>query len=286
MDLQLFWGVVKRYKRVALGGTLLALALAVLSYGTPSFSHGKPTLVPRQPPTYQSQVQLLITQAGGASYYSTSAKAVQSAGYGYLAALSPVYAGIASGNTVQDAVRATKLPGKVTAQEGLDTQTGDYTPFVTLTATGPTPQDAAALGKVATASLQNYVSGMQASAGVESSARITLQVLANGLPPVVASGSKKTIPILVLIASLGALVALLFALENRDHATAVALGRVPSALRPAAMNGAPLSVDTPPLPSRAAFAPQAEPLTTQTPLPPEGRAFERRSAVDKLIRRS
>lgn len=281
MDLPLFWGVIKRYKRVAIGGVFLAVALAVLSYGTPSVSHGKPTLVLRQPPSYESVVQLLITQANGA-YYSTSAQATQNAGEGYMAALSPVYTGIASGNAVQDPVRATKIPGTVTAQEGVDTNTGDYTPFVTITATGPTPQDAATLAKVATASLQKYVSGMQASVGVAPGSRITLQVVANGLPPVVASGGKKTIPILVLIAALGALVALLFALENRDHATAVALGRVSGGLRPAAMNGSARSVDASPLTSRSAFVSQPETLPTQAPPATEGRAFRRRSGLDRI----
>src|ERR1700761_9722902 len=65
MDLRLFWGVVKRYKRLAIGGTLVAALLAILAYGTPSLSGGMPTIVPHTPPVYQSQAQLLIAQGNG-----------------------------------------------------------------------------------------------------------------------------------------------------------------------------------------------------------------------------
>ena len=65
MDLPLFWGVIKRYKRLAIGGTLLAVLLAMLTYGTPSLSGGKPTIVPRTAPVYQSRAQLLISQYDG-----------------------------------------------------------------------------------------------------------------------------------------------------------------------------------------------------------------------------
>ncbi len=60
MDLSLFFSVLRRYKRVLLGGFVLATVLAILSYGQPTFSHGKPILVPRGPEVWQSQSQLLI----------------------------------------------------------------------------------------------------------------------------------------------------------------------------------------------------------------------------------
>lgn len=49
MDFTLFFGVVKRYKRVVIPGAVLAVVLAVLSYGTPGLKGGKPTIVPGVP---------------------------------------------------------------------------------------------------------------------------------------------------------------------------------------------------------------------------------------------
>ena len=42
MDLRLFWAVTKRFKRVAIGGFLLAVVLAVLAYGTPGTRRDHP----------------------------------------------------------------------------------------------------------------------------------------------------------------------------------------------------------------------------------------------------
>ena len=43
MDFKLFLAVVKRYKRMVIGGMVLAVVLSMLSYGTPGLKGGKPT---------------------------------------------------------------------------------------------------------------------------------------------------------------------------------------------------------------------------------------------------
>ena len=47
MDFKLYLGVLKRYKRVLIAGAVVAVVLAVLSYGTPGLKGGKPTIIPR-----------------------------------------------------------------------------------------------------------------------------------------------------------------------------------------------------------------------------------------------
>lgn len=225
MDLRLFWGVAKRYKRLSIGGTLLAIVLAVLAYGTPSFSGGMPTVVARASSTYQSAAELLLTPGSG-TYGNAGPKTVAVGAPGYMSSLSPVYTGLANGTAVQDAVRAAKVPGTVKATEGVDPLTGAYTPFVNLIATGPTASDAEILVKRGIAAFQHFVTQTEAASGVPGNARVQLEVVKTGLPATLAAGPKPTIPILVLLAVFAGTVALMFSMENRDPQTAVKLGRV------------------------------------------------------------
>ena len=64
MDFKLFLGVLKRYKRVVISGTVLAVVLSVLSYGTPGLKGGKPTIIPRGAEVWQGEAEVLISQAG------------------------------------------------------------------------------------------------------------------------------------------------------------------------------------------------------------------------------
>jgi hypothetical protein len=220
MDLRLFWAVVKRFKRISIGGFALAVILAVFAYGTP----GPGGITPRGSITYQSQAQLLITQGNGA-YGRADPKTLSVGAPGYMSSLSPIYAGLANGNAVQEAVKAAKVPGTVSATEGVDPNTGAYTPFVTLTALAPSAADAARLSQIGIASFKNYVNQMEAASGVPASSRIALEVVQNGLPPTIASKPKPTIPVLVFIAVITGTIMLLFSLENKDPRCAAALGR-------------------------------------------------------------
>jgi len=231
MDLKLFWAVAKRYKRISIGGTILAVVLAVFAYGTP----GPGGITPRGEVTWEAKAQLLLTQANGV-YGQSDATAIQAQGPTYMSSLSPIYAGLANGSAVQTAVKAAKVPGKVSATEGVDQNTGAYTPFITLTASGPSPADAAKLSTIGIAAFKQYIYDMEVAAGVAPSSRITLAVISNGIPPVIGSKPKPTIPVLVFLAIMSGMVMLLFSLENHDPQSAAKLGRVPAV----ALNGAAL----------------------------------------------
>lgn len=223
MDLRLFWAVLKRYKRISIGGTVAAVVLAVLAYGTP----GPGGITPRGSVTWESQAQLLITQANGV-YGRADAKTISAQNPNYMSSLSPIYTGLANGSAVQQAVKQSKLPGLVTAQEGVDPNTGLYTPFITLTASGPSAAVVAKLSAIGIAAFQSYIARMEAANGVPASSRITLEVIRNGLPPVIASKPKPTIPALVFLAIMSGMIMLLFSLENHDPQSAAKLGRVPA----------------------------------------------------------
>ena len=64
MDFKLFFAVVKRYKRVVISGTVLAVVLSVLSYGTPGLKGGKPTIIPRGSEVWQGDAEVLISEEG------------------------------------------------------------------------------------------------------------------------------------------------------------------------------------------------------------------------------
>lgn len=230
MDLRLFWAVAKRYKRLSIVGTLLAVILAVFAYGTP----GPGGITPRGSVTWESQAQLLITQGSG-PYGRADPKAVQVGAPGYMSSLSPIYAQLANGTAVQNAIRNSKIPGVVAATEGVDPNTGAYIPFVNLTATAPTEADAEALSRAAITSFQAYVNQSEAATAVPGSARVSLEVVKSGLPPVIASEPKPTVPILVFLAIISGTIMLMFSLENRDPRSAIALGRLPTVRQPAAL---------------------------------------------------
>jgi hypothetical protein len=221
MDLRLLWAVIKRFKRVSIGGTMAAVVLAVLAYGTP----GPGGIKPRGSVTWESQAELLITQAGGV-YGRADPKTIASQNPNYMASLSPIYTGLANGGAVQTAVRQSKVPGTVKASEGVDQNTGLYTPFITLTTSAPTAADAEKLSKIGVTAFQSYITQMEAGSGIPPSSRVVVEVIRNGLPPVIGSKPKPTIPMLVFLAIMAGTIMLLFSLENHDPQSAAKLGRV------------------------------------------------------------
>jgi hypothetical protein len=230
MDLPLLWAVVRRFKWIAIGGTLLAVILAALAYKTPTLSGHV---------VYQSQPQLLISQGGlpygraGNEYLPGSLPGAAKTGAvvvgdpSYMASLSPVYAALANSDVVKEAIRASHIPGTVTATEDIDPQTGAYTPLFSLTSSAPTASKAVALSGLAIRALQNWLTAQQAATGTPANQRVVLEVLQNGIPPT-ARGHKPTIPILLFVAVLAATIVLLLSLENKDRKTSIALGRIPA----------------------------------------------------------
>src|ERR1700733_10234530 len=112
MDFKLFIAVVKRYKRVVIGGTILAVVLSVLSYGMPGLKGGKPTVIPRGSEVFQGQAELLISQAGfpygrAVDQYTPGSQTSPSEPIGdenYMANLSSVYAAVANSTSIQQKV--------------------------------------------------------------------------------------------------------------------------------------------------------------------------------------
>lgn len=238
MDFKLFLGVLKRYKRTVIGGTVLAVLLSVLSYGTPGLKGGKPTIVPRGSEVWEGQAELLISQEGFP--YGRAVQQVapgkgpgvpaQTIGdYSYMASLSSIYAAMANGNYVQHQiatqarvplcpllVTVTQPCGTVVAAEVSDLNTGAPEPLLTITSSAPTAGDATKLATTAVSVLQSEISRQQAATTTPIDQRIVLQAVKTGVPATLTKGHSKSIPMLVLFAVVSASIALAFIRNNHS----------------------------------------------------------------------
>jgi hypothetical protein len=216
MDLSLFLAVLWRSKRLLLVGLLLGAVLAVLAYGKPGFTGGKPTLTPRGAEVWQSESQLLIAQAGFPYGETTTPSAS-------LSALSPVYANVGNGDVVQAEIKQQfgKL-GTVKASESIDAAAASNLPFVTFLASAPTEQDAAKLAAGAAVIFRSYVARQQASAAIPRGRRVQLSIVESATKPKLTEGHKLSIPILVFLAVLMGVVSVVFLKENLRKSRAAA----------------------------------------------------------------
>jgi capsular polysaccharide biosynthesis protein len=243
MDISLFLLVLWRAKRLMIAGAVLATVLAVLAYGKPSFSGGRPTLTPRSAEVWQSEAQLLI----GQSAYPYREPGTEPDGS--LGSLSPVYANLANGSVMQAEIRRRLgTRGTVKATEDVDLAASSFLPFVNIVATAPSSAEAARFAQGAASIFEAFVTREQIAQGVPASRRIRLSVVQSGASSKLSEGHKLSIPILVFIAVLMGAVGLVLIKENvRRHATGLAhvASETPS-VRPV-----PSEVDTESDPARA-----------------------------------
>jgi hypothetical protein len=247
MDFKLFFGVVKRYKRIVILGTVLGVVLSVLSYGMPGLKGGKPTVIPRGAEVWSGEAQVLISQAGfpyGRAVtqvvpgQGTSTPAEPIGDLSYMSNLSSVYAALANGSDVQQLVAAaTRIPlcplvigpiGTATPAAGAGAcssvvaaplaqpGTGVPLPLLTLTSSAATEAQAAKLATTTIAVLRSVIMKQQAASNTPTDHRVVLQTVNTGTPATLSSGPTKSIPMLVLFAIVSATIALAFILNNNN----------------------------------------------------------------------
>lgn len=238
MDLALFFQILRRRKKLVIGGTVLAVVLAVFAYGQPGLVNGKPTIIPRGMETWQAQSELLITQSGDPygsaipEYTPGSAKSDNPPALvgdpTRMSVLAPIYASLANGTAVQDMIQnQVRIDGKVSASASSDPYTGAGLPFLVLTARAGNGPGAVQLAMASSSILEHYVNQQQAAANIAPSQRVLLQVVQTGNKASLIQGHKKTTPILVFVAIFCAVVAMAFILENGKRKAALASGTVP-----------------------------------------------------------
>ncbi len=198
MDLSLFFDVLWRARGLLVGTVILAAALAALTYGLPG-------------QVWQSESRLLISQSDFPYRQSSEASNLAQP----LGNLSPIYASLANGSVVQGEIKQKLGPGgTVKATEDIDAAASSFLPFVNLTATGPTEKSATARAEGAGKIFIAYVARQQAAAGIPASKRIDLTALGSGTTPTLIEGKKLSVPILVFLAVIAAVIAMLLIREN------------------------------------------------------------------------
>ena len=225
MDLRVFAAVVRRFKKLVIGGFVLASLLALVSYGTPALVNGKPTIKPRGSEVWSSQTLLMLSQATfpygrAVEQYPTGPNNTQSSppvGDSTLPNLAPIYVRLANGTAVLSGIhKMARVPGTVWASAVYDPVSNEPLPFVTLSSTAPTAADAARLANTAATVFQSVVATQQSTAQIPSDQRVQLQLLTNGNKPKLIDGPKKTIPMLLFVTVLAASIVLAFMLENAN----------------------------------------------------------------------
>ncbi len=225
MDLGLFFAVLWRSKWLVLGGAVLGAVLAVLAYGTPSLAGGKPTLTPRATQVWQSESQLLISQANFPYRESPESSSPEQ----QMGSLSPVYANLANGNIVQAEIHRQLGPvGTVKASEDVDLAASSFLPFVNIAATAPTQSGAVRLAQGAASIFLAYVTRQQATARIPADRRIRLSIVQSGAQAKLVEGHKLSVPLLVFVAVLIGVIAVVFLKENLQPRVTRELERLPS----------------------------------------------------------
>jgi len=232
MDLPLYLRVIWRFRVLVALGTLIALALALLV--TVRVSASSPHLTYRQHQTWSSESRVFVTQQGFPWGYaapptvSTTPAADAAAEAKLLGvkqfadptrfpSLAVLYAYFAMSDPVKQIVRRSgPMHGAIVASPVVSTQSGYGTtlPLVAISGTGQTPTAAVALTIRATRALRIYLADLQASNRIPAENRVLLTVLSKADPPTLVKGRSKTLPLVVFVTVMLAVIGLVFMLEN------------------------------------------------------------------------
>jgi len=224
VDLHLFGRVLWRFKYVVAGGFTIAVLLAIFTVAKLDF-HGVPHLAPRKAPIYQSSADLLVTEAGfpwgsAVQTYTPAGEGNSSptGDLGRLTSLANLYAEFANGDQIE-ALAARKAPhgGTISATQMFYTNPALYTtplPIVTITGSASTPANAIATARAGVDALMGYLTRQQSTANIPSEHRVVLQEIRRPDKTTVANPPKKTLPIVVFLTVMLAVIGLAFVLEN------------------------------------------------------------------------
>lgn len=230
MDLGLYGRTLLRFWYVVLIGAILAVVLATLAYYKVSFTGATPHLKVRATQEYQSQGILFLTEPGFPAGRRTIPLVPTTGTDGQTTlqpkyndpnrytSLAPLYARLAESDAVRSLIvsRGGPLRGSYQATPAADNTFGKASqlPMVQIYGFGPTAGIAQATAIRATNGFLAYLSDQQNLTGIPKNQRVEVKVLNRPDGALRITGTKKTLPIVVLIAVLFATLALVFVLEN------------------------------------------------------------------------
>jgi hypothetical protein len=229
MDLALYFRVLWRFRVLVGIGFVLALVLATLSFAKVSFAGGSPRVTYRQAETWQSEAVLFVTQRDfpwgtTAPQYEPAnpnkgLPAIPTADVGRLSSQAIIYANLAPTQLVQRYMRHLPLRASdisVAAIPAPPFSSPAILPLISVKALGTSQQVVAALAADQARAIMRYVRGNQLAAHTPVSDRIILQEVQVPRPELATLVGKrgKTLPIIVFLAVMIAVLGLAFVLEN------------------------------------------------------------------------
>jgi hypothetical protein len=227
MDLQLYARVLWRFRALLVVGLLLAFSLSFLAYAKVSFSGGKPELSYRNPQQWSSETTLFITQPG--FHYGRAAEpylpsdeaagvpAIPLSDPDRMAMLTALYAQLANSDSVRALMRREgPVDGRL---EFEPVPAPEYSgpsilPLLKIRAIEETPGGAVLLVTRAADAFRTWLVRQQAAAEVYPEQRTVVEVLNRATKPVLIAGRGRTLPIVVFLTVMTAVIGLIFILEN------------------------------------------------------------------------
>jgi hypothetical protein len=226
VDFQLYIRVLWRFRLIVAFGFALALALAFLSMVNVS----RNGITYRQNELWTSTVRLLVTQEGfpegrlyaqsptttpGATTGQTTDTGIPVADPARFNNLAILYAELASSDPVRRLVRrGSPVRGRVVATALRDDASGTLLPLIDLASISTSPRSAMLLAYRGANALSTYVRDQQRVNAVPPSDRVVLQTVVQPRGALVYQPRSKTMPIVIFLVVMFAIVGLAFLLES------------------------------------------------------------------------
>ena len=221
MDLRLHFRVLSRFRYLVIGGLILAVALAFFSYFRVDLHGFK--INPRQDETWQSSEVFLLTQKNSSLFTANPDASGSSGATSWLMTLPGFYAQIANSDVVGDVIRANhSLHGTYDAYQLFSSRDNSALPFLRFDANSATRTGAVRLANAAAGTFLSYVQSKQALQRIPASNRVVIQTITapQAKLAVLVQPRKKTVPIIVFLATIIGTLGLCYILENlRPSAT-------------------------------------------------------------------
>lgn len=254
MDLPLYARVLWRFKILVISGFLAAVLLSIFAVVRPSFSNG-PHLTYRQNQQWVSNATIFVTQEGFPWGYAAPPQASTSPAaavraqanqlgskefadpnrfpslatlYSYLATSDPVKAIMRRDKTIDKKIDG-EIDGEISSLPVVATQSGYGVtlPLVAISGISTTPNKARKLAIGATEAIRTFLEQQQARNRIPAQNRVLMTVLQRADKPRLLKGRSKTLPLVVFMTVMVAIVGLAFLFENlRPRVSPVAADEV------------------------------------------------------------
>jgi hypothetical protein len=256
MDLPLYARVLWRFKALVIAGFLAAVLLSAMAVVRVGFAHGF-TVGYRQNQQWVSNSTLFVTQEGFPWGYAAPPQASTTPQADALAeakrlgkefadpnrfpSLATLYAYLATSDPVKAIMRRDgKIDGEIASSPVVATQNGYGTtlPLVAISGMSTTPAKARRLAIRTTTAFRAFLEGQQMRNKIPAQNRVLVTVLQRADKPKLLKGRSKTLPLVVFVTVMVAVVGLAFLLENlRPRARPVAADEVARLPVPGAASG-------------------------------------------------